>query len=159
MVHSLESEFSRDRNYSRRYDEVLRRILGESYQDELIGVLRRRGFIDNGSVPQLFLPPDRHELSKARYLFDFYHGDDRILVPVMGPWRRTSKHLHKEPIIERYETLRGEFYLNDALIPSEGLTILPGITHQGETRSEYAITLIVMENARLVPEDQQHCTR
>lgn len=138
-----------------RYKRVLKGILGESYEDELFSLLRQRGLID-GHLPQIFLPPDRHEGSKARYLLDFYRGDDRILVPVMGPWKKTSRHSHIEPITEEYEVLKGELSLNGTLIPPEGLIVPPGVLHQVETRDQYALTLIIMRDARLVPESQQH---
>ena len=153
-----EFESRQDGRYGRLYDRALKRILGETYQAELIELLRQRRFITDGSLPQLLLPPDRHERSRARYLFDFYQENDRILVPIMGPHKRTTRHFHIEPIWETYEVLRGELYIDGIPIPSEGLTIPPEVFHQAETRERYALTLIVMRDARLVPQDQQHAS-
>lgn len=147
-----------DRDPRKLYDEALKGILGETYKTELIELLRRRRFITDGCLPSLLLPPQRHEGSRARYLFDFYQEDNRILVSIMGSHKRTSRHFHIEPIWETYEVLRGELYINGILIPSEGLTIPPGVFHQAETRGQYALTLIVMRDARLVPEAQQHAS-
>lgn len=161
MAHSVELESGIDERRSWLYDNVLKRILGETYQEELIELFRQRGFITDGCLPSLCLPADRHEGSNARYLFDFYHRDDRILVPIMGPWKKTTQHFHRSPIIETYEILKGKLYLSlngssSILIPPEGLTVSAGDVHQAETRDQYALTLIVMKNAKLVPHDQQH---
>jgi len=153
-----EIESRQDRDPRKLYDKALKRILGETYETELIEILRQRRFITDGYLPSLSLPPQRHERSEARYLFDFYQGKDRILVPIMWPYKRTSLHFHIDPIWETYEVLRGELYLNGTLIPPGGLTVPPGLLHQTETRGQHALTLIVMKDASSVPEAQQHAS-
>ncbi|MBI4092102.1 MAG: hypothetical protein HY427_02775 [Candidatus Levybacteria bacterium] len=153
-----ESEPRRDRDPRKLYDEALKRILGETYETELTELLRQRRFVTDARLPQLFLPPQRHKGSDALYLYDFYQENDRILVPIMWPYKRTTQHFHIEPIFETYEVLRGELYLNGVLIPPGGQRVHPGEFHQTETRGRHALTLIVMKDARLVPEAQQHAS-
>lgn len=58
-----------------------------------------------------------------------------------------------------FESRRGEHH---AILYDKFLKRILGqnyqdeLTHQAETRGQYALTLIVMKNAKLVPPDQQH---
>lgn len=156
MRHYTEYGLERLEFAKRGYDLALRRILGETYQEELLEVLEKRGLAPDEHLPQLLLPPQRHERSHARYLYDFYKGNDRVLISILGPEKKTSRHYHRKPIVEDYEILRGELYLNGTLIPSCGLIVPSRFVHQAETRDQYALTLIVMKNAKLVRESEQH---
>ena len=129
--------------------------------------LRKYHLLENGAVPQFHSPALRHlpteeekkhgkKGSEAHYLVDYYAGFDRVLVSYLPPHSKTSEHEHNMPLIEEYHPLRGEFNLNGEVLPSEGLLILPGFKHRGNTGDPDALTLIIMRNAAIIPEQNQH---
>lgn len=112
-------------------------------------------------APVVHNPPLRHEGSDARYLIDYYEGDDRIMVSHLPPNSRTSLHHHPDspvPLVETYFCLAGSFLLRDEelSIKPKGHIVLPRRFHQVTTKDEAALILIVMKDARFYPEDQQH---
>src|SRR3972149_2072327 len=142
--------------YQDLYGKVLKGIIGENYEDELVEFLRQQGWISNGKIPQMRFPLDRHEGSKARYLYDFPNGDDQILFQLLRPGGKTSRHYHRSPVFEEYLPFSGSFYLNGVVIPPEGQIVLPGFVHQGESRDGWSTTFIKMRNIKNIPRDQWH---
>lgn len=114
------------------------------------------GLVLTHNVSEVHIPPIGHERSQARYLIDYYHGINRVLVSHLGPNSHSSRHYHKPPITEYYWLLAGEAHVGERLIPKEGLAINPGEVHQVITGQSDSLLLIFMVNARLVREDRQH---
>lgn len=108
------------------------------------------------NAPDVYIPPVRHQNSDALYFIDYYEGNNRILVSHLPPHSHSSRHYHNPPIIEYYWLLKGELYLGERPVTPVGLVIYPGKIHQIETKEEGALLLILMENARSVPQDSQH---
>lgn len=108
------------------------------------------------NAPEVHIPPVRHRNSDALYFIDYYEGNNRILVSRLPPHSHSSRHYHNPPITEYYWLLKGELYLGEKPVTPVGLVIYPDQIHQIETREEAALLLILMENARLVPQDRQH---
>lgn len=99
-----------------------------------------------------------HPNSQAHYLVDLYpqEGFDRVLVSYLRPESVTSRHFHPEPITEEYYRIDGVLYVNGEPIPDEGREIPVGLIHQARTENSYALTLIVMRRAGLIPSESQH---
>lgn len=154
MLRSPEIEIIRD-SY-RLYDKILRGIAGENYENRFVDSLRSNRWITNGTTPQLLLPPDRHEGSEARYLFDFPSGEDQILLQVLRPGGKTSRHYHMSPVLEEYLPFSGNFYLNGVAVPPRGITILAGHIHQGEAKDGWSATFIKMKNVKGIPRHLWH---
>lgn len=110
------------------------------------------------NAPKIHYPPLTHENSEACYLADFYDRDNRVLLSYLLPFSRSSLHSHKEPIKEWYYLLFGKVYLtvNGKTTEPQGLVLIPEERHWVFTLNQPALLLIVMENAKFVPEDKQH---
>lgn len=110
-----------------------------------------------------FDPPKPHEGSQAVYVVEQFVGNDLILVAVLRPNMRTSKHRHEEPMLkERYLHIAGESFVSvngdiSALNQERDSIEVPlNVSHQVHTNGKPSLTLIVMENARLVPQGRLH---
>lgn len=110
-----------------------------------------------------FDPSKPHLSSQAVYVVEQFTGDDLILVAVLRPNMKTSKHHHEEPMLrERYLHIAGESFvsvngdistLNDK---QNSIDVPLNVSHQVHTNGKPSLTLIVMENARLVPQGRLH---
>lgn len=112
---------------------------------------------------QFFDFPKPHNGSQAVYLVEQLVGDHLILVPVLGPNMRTSRHYHEAPMVmERYFHIAGESFVSigDKELPlnsERNLIEVPlGVIHQVRTQESPSLTLIIMENARLVAPGRLH---
>lgn len=112
---------------------------------------------------QFFDAPRPHNGSQALYLAEQLVGDDLVLVSVLRPHMQTSRH-HHEPPMEReaYFHIAGESILTidttDLVLSDKQplITVSLGASHQVKTGEIAALTLIVMENARLVSPGRLH---
>lgn len=107
--------------------------------------------------------PKSHNGSEALYLLEQFIDGDLVLVSFLGPNRKTSKHLHRDPMgTEQYYSLAGEAILTvgkEELVLDRqyNFRVVPLDTaHQLRTRDNFALTLIVMKNAELVPAENLH---
>lgn len=121
---------------------------------EEVGIKEPLRFFDN-SLP--------HNGSQAVYIVEQFVGDDWILVSVLEPYMKTSKHHHKAPMVkEKYLHIAGESFVavDENVIAlnekNSHIEVSLNVNHQVTTRKSPALTLIVMENARLVPPGRLH---
>ena len=141
-------------------NEDIARMFGPDYRKliekkaEQVGIGERLRFFD---IP---LP---HNRSQAVYLAEQFVGDHLVLVPVLGPNMKTSRHSHVAPMVqERYFHIAGESFVKVggedlALNDEQNLIEVPlGVVHQVSTKEKSALTLIIMENALLVPSGRLH---
>lgn len=108
-------------------------------------------------------PPNRHNGSDAVYFLEQFIGDDWVLASHLEPDNKTSRHKHVEPMgTEQYYWLAGKAILNvegeDMPLDSEYnfRAVSLGKSHQLRTENSFALTLIVMKNARSVPPEKRH---
>lgn len=146
-----EERYSRDPGADYRIGGV-----SESITLHIRKIFSAREVENPDEVPPLLHEPDRHVGSDARYLFDAYKGNDRVLLSFMAPGSQTSKHFHPDGLIEEYYVLAGTLYLNGVVVPQEGISVLSREMHQASTVGSHALTLIIMRNARKYPEELQH---
>lgn len=110
-----------------------------------------------------FDSPLPHEGSQAVYLVEQLVEDHLILVPVLGPNMRTSRHHHESPMVQEiYFYIVGESFIKvgkeEHLLNRERprIDVPLDAVHQVRTEEKPALTLIIMEKARLVPPDRLH---
>lgn len=144
------------------------------YEDKILYMLRRRGI--TGASSLLVEPHTHGERSQTVYVADGYRGGHRILAGMLeggddeAIGKVTSVHSHEYPVRERYIKLGGEPYVNTlemngnlvvarrriAVPNGEGIVVPPGVPHFAYTERDPSFTLIIMENAQILPEDEQH---
>lgn len=107
--------------------------------------------------------PKPHDGSQALYIVEQFIDDDWVLVSVLGSNMETSKHHHEAPMIkEKYLHIAGESFVavgSNVIALNEknnSIEVPLDINHQVTTKENPALTLIVMENARLVPSGRLH---
>lgn len=112
---------------------------------------------------QFFDAPRPHNGSQALYLAEELIGDNLVLVSVLQPHMQTSRHHHEPPMTtEKYFHILGESFANIggytfALNHRQDSIEVPlGTIHQVTTGENPALTLIIMERARLVTPGKLH---
>lgn len=138
----------------------LAEMFGSDYKERIerkaagIGIREKLVFFDS---------PHPHVGSQAVYLAEQFVGDHLILVPVLGPNMITSWHYHEAPMVmERYFHIAGESFVsvNGKKLPlnsEQNLIEVPlDVVHQVRTQENPSLTLIIMENARLVAPGRLH---
>ncbi len=112
---------------------------------------------------QFFDSPQPHEGSQAVYLVEQFVGDDLVLVAVLEEKQETSKHLHVGPMKkERYVHVKGRstVFMNGQKHPLDEenglIDVLIDVFHQVKTEESPSLTVIIMENARLVAPGRLH---
>ena len=143
-------------------NEDVAEMFGANYRQLIEDKARRLGILGRLNF---FDTPTPHDGSQAMYLVEQFVGDDLILVPVLQKGMQTSQHYHVEPMLkEIYFHIAGgstvhvgadetPFPLNEKYPVRE---IPLGLSHQVKAPECPALTLIVMENARLVPPGRLH---
>ena len=116
---------------------------------------------DQGLI--FFDSPKPHKGSEALYLVEQPVGNDLILVSFLEPHRKTSKHFHISPLRkEKYYSLAGAavLMLGDQILELNSKQYYREVPlhvgHQVRTEKDFALTLIVMEDGRLVSPDKLH---
>lgn len=135
-------------------------MFGSDYRERIVNKARAVGL---SNEIQFFDKPMPHEGSQALYLVQQFMGDHLVLVPALGSYMRTSMHYHEAPMVmERYFHIAGESFVsvNGKKLPlnsEQNLIEVPlGIVHQVRTQANPSLTLIIMENARLVAPGRLH---
>lgn len=141
-------------------NEELAGMFGINYRNLIerkaveLGIHDRLNFFDQ---------PHPHEGSEAIYIVEQYVGDNWVLVPILRPNMRTSRHHHESPMgQERYFHIAGESFINVggnqlALNHKQDIIAVPlNVIHQVTTEDKPALTMIVMEKARLVAPGKLH---
>ncbi|GEM_PF-3843883 len=112
---------------------------------------------------QFFDSAKPHDGSQAVYIVEQFVGNDWILASVLEPNMETSKHHHRAPMIrEKYLHIAGESFVSldgkeFPLNSEQNLIEVPlDIIHQVRTQENPSLTLIIMENARLVAPGKLH---
>lgn len=132
------------------------RLIGECIESYLLRYLRKAGLATKETESRIFSDPLTHEGSDALYYADYYIGKNRILVGGMPAFSKSTRHYHRDPLVEEYRQIAGQLYVNREPIPPNGLIVRPFTGHQASTLSSPALTLIIMHNAGIFPEDSQH---
>lgn len=140
-------------------NEDIGRMFGDNYRQ----LIERKAAQFGITGLQFFDAPRPHDGSQAVYLVEQLVGDHLILVPVLEPNMRTSRHCHEAPMaVERYLHIAGESFvsIDDKELPlnsEQNLIEVPlGVFHQVRTQESPSLALIIMENARLVPPGRLH---
>ncbi len=143
-------------------NEEVAKLFGHNYQKlvedkaEQLGIKEKLQFFD---------VPMPHNGSQAVYLAEQFRGNDLVLVPVLRRGMVTSRHHHEPPMgKEIYYHIAGEsvVYLGTEASPlilneqQSRIEIPLGVIHQVKAPEKPALTLIVMENARLVSPGRLH---
>ena len=136
------------------------RMFGSDYRERIRDKARAFGLSDE---IQFFDEPMPHVGSQALYLAQQFMGDHLVLVPVLRPHMRTSKHHHEIPMFnEVYSHVAGESFIDAGekrfvLNKDQDLIEVPlNVSHQVTTKESPSLTLIIMRNARLVPSGRLH---
>ena len=139
-------------------------LFGSNYREliekkaEQLGIKEKLYFFDK---------PKPHEGSQAVYLVEQFIGDHLVLVPALEPGMETSRHHHASPMLkEMYFHIAGKSTVDigeGEKLKSYNLNEQNGLVevsldtvHQVKTSEAPSLTLIVMQNARLVPPGQLH---
>lgn len=136
------------------------RMFGADYKKRIVEKARAVGLRDE---IQFFDEPMPHEGSQAVYLAQQFMGDHLVLVPVLQPHMKTSRHYHEAPMSnEVYAHISGESFIDvgdERLVLNEerdSIEVSLNVAHQVTTKENPSLTLIVMKNARLVPSGRLH---
>lgn len=141
-------------------NEDVIKMFGTDYKKLVQGKATQLGMSEQ---LRFFDSPLPHNGSQAVYLAEQFVGDHLILVSVLGPNMRTSRHYHEAPMVqERYFHIAGESFVNvdgkELPLNHEQnlIKVSLGVVHQARTQGNPALTLIIMENARLVSSGRLH---
>ena len=126
------------------------------------------GLVIVHSDHQVNSPPIFHPRgSMAQYYVERYDGNNKVFCHFLNPNEETSVHSHPtDPPLSEIHCVIGtqHTYREDiGWTKQRGTTENPaimripaGIAHFSMTREKWAVTSIVLINAKLYPEDQQH---
>lgn len=139
----------------------LAEMFGPDYKERIeckaagLGIREKLVFFD--------FPKSHNGGSQALYIVEQYVGNDLVLASVLEPNMKTSKHHHEAPMLrEIYFHIAGESFVSVdgkkfPLNREQNLIEVPlGVSHQVRTQEDPALTLIIMENARLVVAGRLH---
>jgi len=103
-------------------------------------------------------PPSTHSGSSALYYLDGEKMQgDRFYLSTLRPDSKTSNHIHRFPVIERYRLLAGAAYVNGELLNTKGhFDIKPKTPHRLTTGNSPALILIQMINGAHIPTEELH---
>lgn len=134
-----------------------------NYRDLIVSKIAKLDIELPESQLEILESPKPHNGSDALYFLEQFIHNDWVLVSLLGPNRKTSRHLHAAPVgAEEYYFLAGEAILTmgekeDPLNSEHNFRVVPSNTpHQLKTRDNFALTLIIMKNAKLAPEGKLH---
>lgn len=134
---------------------------GFDYRPVVIERLKFWNKLPENRVLNFFDVAISHKGSSGLYLLEEIIGDSWVFVQAMLENGISTKHMHKENVIELYNPLAGQSMLmvNDKElrlnvgIPFE---VFPGQVHQLKTGENPSLNLIIMKNSAHIPRNKLH---
>lgn len=140
--------------------DVVKRF-GFDYEEVVVERLKYWNNLPAGHRLSFFDIAESHQGSSGLYLLEEIVGDSWVFVQAMFENGVSTKHMHKERVIELYDPLAGESFLTvngkehrlNAGIPLE---VFPRQIHQLKTRKNPSLNLLVMKNSAHIPRNKLH---